>query len=252
MSEEVVKKQGFVSFVSNKRGNNSAGPWVLGSFKIEDPNGTEDPLFYQLGFKECKFKKGDYVRFDAEPAVDARDGSVVKTAMAVIEGSGAIVKNPPKRTNTKKEGGKKGGWSGGPKVTKSEVFGDIGGYNTEDDIKRISWASARTAALEVVSLLLEYDALPGMVKTSGNSNKAKRFEIVTQAVDKLTVEYFFDSATCRKLQTVADSGKIDAEPDTQLPDPVNEGEAKAQEKDTTSPPPVDDNGSEDFDDDIPF
>jgi len=66
-------------------------------------------------------------------------------------------------------------------------------------------ASARTAALDAIDLLLRNDALP-MSAAKTKAGQASRFDEVTAAIDKLTVEYFFDSATGRKLVTVADAG----------------------------------------------
>lgn len=88
-------------------------------------------------------------------------------------------------------------------------------------------------------MLLANDALPMSVATS-KAGQAKRFASITEAVDKLTVEYFFDAAKQRKLDTVADGGLIDTSPDAQLPDPVTDDGEPAEAPASDGPPPADD------------
>ncbi len=110
-----------------------------------------------------------------------------------------------------------GDGGGGAKVKTSELFGEIGGYNTEDDIRRMSYAAAREDAVETVKMLLENNGLK-LVTADSKAGFATRFDVITSAIDKLTVEYFFDAATGRKLDTVADAGTVDVEGDGELPD----------------------------------
>ena len=232
-------KEGFVVKIFTNDGTNSRGPWFAKSFKIESADGTEDPMFFQLGFnKECPFVEGDYIKFAADPK-DAK-------AMTLVEGSGSKVDpaNAPTRAEKPKGGGGKGkgGFGGGgAKVKTSELFGEIGGYNTEDDIRRMSYSAARSNAIDVIGMLLEHDALP-LGGTKGKAGQPKRFEQITQAVDKLTVEYYYDSASGRKLETVADAGVVDVSADASLPDQkANEPADEAPAGD--APPAADDGGS---------
>jgi len=234
-------KTGFVAKIFTKEGTSARGAWYAKSFKIAAPDGTEDPFFYQLGFNtECPFNEGDYIQFDAEPKDDR--------AQTVVKGSGSKPKNPPQRTATKSSGGGGGGRSygggggGGAKVKHSDLFGDIGGYNTEDDIRRMSYSAARGDAVSLVGMLLEHDALP-MSGAKGKAGQPKRFEAVTEMVDKLTVEFFYDSATGRKLETVADAGTVNVDADAQLPDAEAEPEAEAEPAGGEAPPA--DDGDED-------
>lgn len=218
-----VQLEGFVSIVNGRKGTSKNGrAYTLYSFKIEDVEGNEDNRWVGMGFKEPPFKKGDYIRFTG--SVNDRGN------LDYVEGTGQIVANPPQRVAA--SGGSNKG-SGSSKATESELFGSIGGYNTEDDISRMTWAGSRRDAIEVVKLLLETDALP-ITKTKGKANEAVRFDEVLDAIDKQTVEYYMDSATRRKLTTVDDAGVIDTRPDAPVPDPV---EDEPEENVQAAPPP---------------
>lgn len=218
-------RKGFVAKTfQNKSKPGANRPWFAWSFKIEDEQGNEDPFFYQFGFnKELPFKEGDYVSFEADPK-DAK-------AMTFVEGSGKLHKNPPAR-KAKSQGG------GGATVKNSDLFGEIGGYNTEDDIKRMTYSVARGHAVELVGILLENDALPSSVAKS-KAGQADRFKEINAFVDKKTVEFYFDGSL-RKLETVADAGIVNTDPDIELPDSA---EAESQTKSDDVPPPDDDDDS---------
>lgn len=216
----------FVEKLNVKTGESARGPWKAYSLKLSDKDGNELPGWYQCGFEAPPCKDGDYVKLDATPK-----GSNFE----VQSGSIKVSKNPPAKPASKSA--PKGGGRGGPTVKTSELFGDIGGYNTEDDIRRMSYSAAREAAVDVVGLLLENKALP-LVKADTKAGAASRFEIITEAVDKLTIEFFFDAASGRKLETVADAGVPDVEGDGELPD-----------EDEFQDAPEDDDGFEDGDDD---
>lgn len=226
-----VEKKGFVAKVFERSGTNARGAWVARSFKIASPDGTEDPMFFQLGFNtECPFKEGDYIKFNAEPKDDK--------AMTFVKGTGKVVKNPPKRSSSAAPSGGRSA----PQTKDSDLFGQIGGYNTEDDIRRMSYSAARSDAVALVGLLLEHDALP-MSKANSKAGTAKRFEEIGAILDKLTVEFFFDAASGRKLDSVDDAGTVEVALDAGLPDDT-EGE-QVQEDDL-------DVGLPEVDDDIAF
>jgi len=218
MAGETVQVEGFVVRMFEKSGTNSRGAWTAYSIKIADAGGTEDARFFQFGFSKPPFKtdvetngNGDYVRFQAE----VKDEKVAQ----FVKGSGEIVKNPPARA-AKVESRPTGGGRSSAKTKTSELFGDIGGYNTEDDIKRMSLSAARTAAIAAAGLLLQHDGLP----MSGGKNKShveKRFSEITAVIDKLTVAYFFDSANGRLLDMVADTRGVSQTTVAPLPDDVN-------------------------------
>jgi hypothetical protein len=198
---------GFVVKLNMKQGQSQRGPWTLYSLKLQDKSGQELPGWYSCGFKQPSCKEGDYVKLDANPKGSNWD---------VVEGSIRVSKNPPAMPASS---GRSGGGGGGPAAAKSktsELFGEIGGYNTEDDIRRMSYSAARTVAVDVVKLLVDVGALK-LVKASSKAGVEKNYDIITAAVDKLTVEYFYDAATGRKLETVADT-EVDTSGDGALPD----------------------------------
>lgn len=230
------QKKGFVKRTFKKEGTSSKGDWYAYSFKIEDTDGNEDSFFYQLGFNKPlgPIKEGVYLEFDAEPKDDR--------AMTVVEGSGKLPKNPPARKASSKSSGGGGGGRGrgGPQTKTSELFGEIGGYNTEDDIRRMSYSAARDAAVQLVVALLANDALP-MSAAKNKGGQAKRFDEILAQADKLTVEFFYDSATGRKLDTVADSGTVNTAADGDVPDKEEQQDApEPEDKGDDAPPPADD------------
>ena len=227
-------KKGFVAKIFPKEGKKKDGKkWFLNSFKLVDENGTEDPMFYSLGFNvPCKFAEGDYIQFKAEAS--DRD-----TQMDVVKGSGSKPKNPPARKAGKKPS------NAASTEKNSELFGSIGGYNTEDDIKRMSITAARSSAVELVSAMLEHDALP---MSKAKNGQAKRYDEIVAFVDKLTVKFFFDTASGRILELVADEGKVDVAKND-LPDQDDNSDPVEKEDDAI---PLDDDDTPEDDDDDGF
>ena len=212
----------FVSKLTTKTGNGPRGPWTAYSAKLQDKDGNELPGWYQMGFKEPPCKEGDYIKLEAQ----AKGSN-----WTVQEGSIRVSKNPPAAPAPK--GGNSGGKSySGPQTKKSDLFGEIGGYNTEDDIRRMSYSAARSDAIRTAELLMAANAIP-FVKADAKAGKAKNFDLLVATIDKLTVEFFFDAATGRKLETVAD--------------PVEP--PKVEEELPDSEPEVDDFEDDDFEDD---
>jgi hypothetical protein len=204
---------GFVVKINYKKGKSKKPPhkpYTLYSMRLADKGGEEIDAWFQCGFDKPDCQEGDYVKV----TVEARDDGNYD-----VKGV-AVSKNPPANPNAGKSSG--GGSGGGAKQKESELFGSIGGYNTEDDIRRMSWSVARDHAIEVVSLLLEHGGLK-LVKADSKAGVTSRFETITEAVDKLTVEFYFDGATGRKLETVADSFEGSPEGDGPLPDAEDDG-----------------------------
>lgn len=216
MSNNPTAFVGFVAKINTKSGTGSTGkPYTLHSMKLKDKDGAEIPGWFQCGFQAPACKEGDYVKVLGTPKGNNHD----------VVGKVLVHKNPPAAppaSNAPSGGGS--ARTAAPKT--SELFGEIGGYNTEDDIRRMSYSAARSNALDAVALLLEAKALP-LVAATTKAGAASRYDVVTAAIDKLTVEYFFDSASGRKLETVADT-EISTEGDGPVPD---EEEFGRQEED---------------------
>ena len=228
----------FVGFVAkinqyNGKSQKTGKPYTLWSMRITDKDGEEVDTWFACGFDKPDCQEGDYVKFTATPSAK-REGN-----MDVDVKSIQVSKNPPANPVAKKAGS-----GGGAKTKASDLFGEIGGYNTEDDIRRMSYTAARSHALEAAALLLEYDGIK-LPKTDSKAGAAARFDLITEVIDKLTVEYFFDAASGRKLDVVADSFEV-LEGDGPLPDTEDDGFDAADDPDEEFA--VD----EEFDDDIPF
>ena len=112
----------------------------------------------------------------------------------------------------------------------SALFGNIGGYFSEDDVRRITFAAARGDAVRLVTALLSEKALP-MSTANTKAGVAKRYDEITAMVDKLTVKLFYDTATGRTLESIEDEGKL-AALEAELPEDAGEpaeGETVAQD-----------------------
>lgn len=216
---------GFVEVI-NKYSPQGAD-WTAYSMKIMDTDGKVSDTWYQLGFKPVdNIAEGDYIRFTHKEG---------KKGARSVELS-SIKKAPADKTPEKPAssfGGNKGAYKGGKAgsgavVKTSELFGEIGGYNTEDDIRRMSYSAARASAIDVISALLAADALP-ISGAKTKAGQADRFETVTSAIDKLTVEFYFDAATGRKIEVYSDDGSLSGGSQSdELPDGgVDESEGDA-------------------------
>ena len=208
MTVETFK--GFVGYIHEKTGTNSRGAWSAYSVKLVDEHGNEDPNWYRFGFDKPPLEddkstdgKGSYVQFEAE-----KDGEGV---YKYVQGSGTFPEAPArtaKASPAKRGGGNyRSGGGGGPKTKTSALFGEIGGYTTEDDVRRIGMSHAQEMAISTVNLLLENKALP-VTGASTKAGESKRFKEIKAEIDKLTIEFYFDTATGRKVDTVQDSGLV--------------------------------------------
>jgi hypothetical protein len=218
MSKKIT---GFVAKVNVKKGTSRKGkPYTLYSMRITDKSGEEIDSWFQCAFDKPECQEGDYVQLE----VDTRDDGNYDVKVPSIK----VAKNPPANPGAKKSTG--GGTSAPSRSKDSDLFGEIGGYNTEDDIRRMSYTAARSHAIEVAGLLLANGGLK-LVKADTKAGFAARFDLITETVDKLTVEYFYDAAGGRKLETVSDSFEAAPEGDGPLPDTEDEGFDEGEDPD---------------------
>lgn len=202
----------FVEKLHQKSGTARNGrPYTLYSLKLQSKNGEVLPGWFQCGFQAPACKEGDFIKLEATPKGDNFE---------VVAGSIQVSKNPPvKPASPVQEPAQGRGGAAAPKrSTKSERFGEIGGYNTEDDIARMTYSAARGHAIEVAKLLIAEGGIK-LVKSDTKAGAASRFDLITETIDKLTVVYFNDSAGLRKLDTIAD-----VEPDTEGDGPLPDAE----------------------------
>lgn len=201
-------RTGYVHFINKKEGRGKRGPYTLYSMLMADMGTMKvrENEWISLGFKEPPFTKGDCIKIEVKEEngrVDYIDGTVKYNKKAP--------EYKPEQTNST------GGSKKAPTI--SELFGEIGGFHTEDDIKRISMNSAQADAINLLATLTANDALP-ITKAKSKDGVAKRYEEVMAILDKLTVRLFYDRATCRLLETVQDEAEFDtsAPEDQQLPE----------------------------------
>ena len=198
--------KGTVDKLYVREGPSKRGPWKAVSFKLL---GHFQGTFFKAGFldkgESVPVKEGDYITFEGTPDGDAvnvdRKTIKVGEAPADAPAPAPVAKAKPQTGNQKA----------------SEMFGTIGGYNTEDDIRRISMTSASSRAIELVGVLLENDCLP-LSAANSKAAKGKRYDEAMAYVDKLTVRLFNDSISTRLLDNVQDEGEVDVKAEGELPD----------------------------------
>lgn len=225
--------KGFVLRAESKNGTSKNGrAYTLYSALIENVDGSEFG-WVGFGFDGLPFNEGDYVEFEVEEKNGRKQ---------FIKGTGSKPKNPParkvKEVETKAEG----------KVS------SVDGYNRQTnpiDAARMTYANSRDAAIAVVELLLANKALP-LSKTDTKAGEAKRFEEITAAIDKLTVQYTKDGLTQRLFDVVADAGegRVSTKPDGDIPDAAKPVQRKEKAgADNASDTAADEGDSGDSDDD---
>lgn len=204
------KTEGFVVKLFTKSGNSARGKWVADSFKIKDKAGNEDPFFYQMGFRDKgkldtppSFGEGDYIRFD----YDDKDDS----ARTYKKGSGIKVGNAPT-----------------PPPASAPAASQGSASATGSTQQNIHYQNSRTAAIQTVETLLSHGGLP-ISGAKSKAGEAQRYEEITAAIDKLTVQYFNDLESFRLFETVSDSGKVNVSADGALPDDEVEEEGPVLE-----------------------
>lgn len=179
---------GVVEKVFTKRDNNTRGPWAADSLRIS-VNGEDTGYWYQLGFRENineepAMKEGDTVEVEYEDK-----SNVARTVV-----SARVVTAKPAAAPAASSGG--------------------GSSSTQQNIH---YQNSRTRAIAVVDMLLNNKALK-LPSAASAAAVAQRYDIILDAVDKITVRFFNDLETFRILDTVADEGEVDTSPDSMLPD----------------------------------
>ncbi len=199
-----MKFVGFVKRINVKEGRGKRGPWKAYSAKIEKDDGSEYNEWVSLGFDAPPFKEGDYVQLETEENEGRQQ---------YVKGSAKVKKNAPARAsqNTSNKGSTGGTATGGAQGGT--------GFNEPARQASITYQSSRKDAIEIVSLLLANGALP-MSEAKTKAGTAKRFDEITAAVEKFTVELYNDVTSLRVLGRVADAGvvKADASAKNDLPE----------------------------------
>src|SRR5579859_1335287 len=158
------------------------------SIKLKLDDGQFSPKL-DAGFDPPKVNKGDYVEAEIE-----QDGQYWKLKSV----------NPatPPAAARPAQG-----------IPQQEASGD---GTAADRQTQIVLQHSQEMAIAEVALLLEHDALPVSAAATA-AGKAKRYAEIHAAIDKLTVQRFFDVVTARLLDEVADAGDVQVPVDGPIP-----------------------------------
>ena len=191
---------GFIRNTDVRKGTTKQGkPWE----KYKATLATDkDELLVEWPFNvKPQVREGDYVEliYNEEKGYNVIDTSSVKRL------------DPPKPTVAVKTAQQPAASASG-----TTGFGEFNRKTNPEDASRMSWSAAREHAIQLVGILLSNDALV-IPKAQTKAGQAERYDVVTQAVHKLTVEFYNDTVTQRKLATVADAGVVDVAAKGELP-----------------------------------
>jgi hypothetical protein len=154
------------------------GKVVLCSFQIQG-----DKRYFRTGTSKL-VSRGDAVQFEV-----GNNNNVVEDSLVKLEASTQTA--PPVASATGGGGGRQ--WGGKPKTTENFEARQAYWENKERrDIEvvepRITWSSARTAAIEVVGLALQHDLL-----VFGNANKSAKLDLLLGYVDRVAGRFYAQS-----------------------------------------------------------
>jgi len=201
---------GYVTKVEAKSGTSKAGkPYTVFNVFAIQKNGEEIRVGW--GFDAPNFQEGVWIKTQLE-----QNGQYLNYKGAHVE-----VKAGPAPAA-----------SASPQTTGTSTAGP-------DRQASIIYQNSRTAAINLVDILERADALP-ISTAKAKAGEAKRFEQLTEIVEKLTVQFYHDVDTLRLLESVADAGNVEVKARGELPAEVE------------APPEVAEPDQDDFDDEIPF
>lgn len=163
---------------------------VLHSFLLDG-----DSAFYRTG-EDKLCNEGDFITFDVDHKNNCKD---VRKAQGEPPASAPA---PAPRSN----GGFKPRGGGG---ARNEYWEDKAKRDIEVVEPRITWASATSDAVKLVTAALEHDLL-----SFGNANKGAKLGLLLEYVDQVTarfaVERFNAAENLRKAIALSGSAKADA------------------------------------------
>ncbi len=225
MSETFI---GWIAKLSSREGKWNKSAY---SAKVLKEDGTEYPQWFRFGFlASSPVEEGDYVKLLASEVTDK-----YVTVDKVIKGN----KPAPKAVGNSGPGGSNG--SGGTSAGSPSAP-----YNSDVASAQRAYHAARGTAVEFISACLQAGAFP-LPAVTQKAGKAKAFELLTEAVDKMTVKYFRDAmpefeGTYRLLETVEDAGTEKEDKTAPLPDDTAEEDDGFADTGEDGFPPEDDDG----------
>jgi hypothetical protein len=184
---EIVK--GFIAKINARNVNTRRGPSTSYSLRLEREDGTEIDKWFSFGFKKPPVNEGDFVKLTyTENDRGFLDVDELKP-----------LKNGPARSQ--KESPARGASGGGAS----------GARSADPKGPTIHYQNSRTAAIDVVALMLANDALP-ITEAKTKAGTAKRYEEILALINKITVQFFFDVETLRLTKSVTDAGAVAKDP----------------------------------------
>lgn len=171
--------KGTVSKTYEKEWPGQDGTVVLHSFQIQG-----DKRYFRTGTDKL-FSQGESIQFEVEGNNQVVTDSVVKLAASV-----ATAPAPAQTGYTPRPA-----WQGGGKPKTTENFEARQKYWENKELRdievvepRITWSSSRTAAIEVVGLALQHDAI-----AFGNAAKGAKLGMILDFVDEVAARFYHQS-----------------------------------------------------------
>lgn len=189
MSEVVA----YVTGIEEKSGVSKQGkPYTVYNVYGRTKDGEE--LRIGWGFNAPTFKEGIWLK-----ATVSQDGKYLNYkggSFQVADGAEPAVSESAQRSAT-------GAGRSNAGAGRNEYWENKEKRDVEVTQPRIQYQSARKDAIQVVASLVALDALP-ISKASSKAGEAKRYEQVMEIIDKITVRFYEDTESLRRLETVAD------------------------------------------------
>lgn len=205
--------KGTVQQTYEKEWNGQDGKVILHSFQLQG-----DKRYFRTGTSKLVGAR-DTISFDVEGNNNVLESSLTKLEREVQTAPA------PQGNSYGSAGGRPSSWGGGAAKAKStENFEARQQYWTnkeQRDIEvvepRITWSASRSAAIEVIGLALQHDAL-----AFGNASKGAKLGLILDYVDEVAARFYHQSMNAAESADEAQA-KADAK-----------GSAKASKKETAT------------------
>lgn len=170
-----MSRSGVVSKVYTRDWDGRDGPIVLHSFQLEG-----DRTYYRTGEEQIA-DEGDFLTFEADGKGNVDHASVEKGTAPPKKAASPQVPVQQSRSG----GFKKGNWGNkGGGGAKDKYWEDKEKHQIEVVEPRITWASAQSDAVALVTAALQHDIL-----SFGNANKAAKLGLLLDFVDQITARF---------------------------------------------------------------
>lgn len=199
-----MELRGYLRNTDRKSGRNIRGAWVKYTAEVHPLDGAPVRVGWPFDVKP-KVSEGDYVEM-----IVNKDGK-----FNVVDDSSVKRLDPPAASPAARTAGDEAAEKYKERVQEGN-FGEFNRKTNPEDAKRMTYSASADRAVAFIDMLLRHDALP-ISKAQTKPGTAQRYAEISAAVDKKTIEFYNDTLSLRKLQTVADTGMIDTSPSSELP-----------------------------------